>query len=496
MTATSDGQGGEPGDRRRAVLWVAAGSGLLLFALSTLTSADSDLWGHLRFGLDTLHTHVLTAVDPYSFTQDRSWINHEWLSELQMALAYTAAGSAGLALLKGALVFGTMLLVWSALAGVDLSARIVILGVTALSTVPATRTLRPQLWSMLCLAIVCRVLIDERASLRRWLPALFAVWANLHGGWIVGLGILVAWAMADIWSRPRELWSWLWIIPASAGATLVNPYGWALWRFLSTTVGMDRQITEWRPLWTATAPNWVPWIVVSVATVWILRSSTARRLPVAVVLAALAYASLRVMRIWPLYVECAAILLAPQVRARWPLRSPLSAQIGKDFKAAVGVSAVAFALAAYTFSVSLRCVGVDGDWGPDQVAAYALSGATPGRLVVFFDWGEYALWHWGPGLRVSMDGRRETVYSDRRLDEHGAILAGSPAGIAALASWRAEYAWLPATSIRTREWLATHGYRIEVVTAKSFVAVRNDLPALAVSPSSSPSAGARRCFPD
>src|SRR5580658_7228316 len=105
MTATSDGQGGEPGDRRRAVLWVAAGSGLLLFALSTLTSADSDLWGHLRFGLDTLHTHVLTAVDPYSCTQDRSWINHEWLSELQMALAYTAAGSAGLALLKGALVF-------------------------------------------------------------------------------------------------------------------------------------------------------------------------------------------------------------------------------------------------------------------------------------------------------------------------------------------------------------------------------------------------------
>jgi hypothetical protein len=95
---------------------------------------------------------------------------------------------------------------------------------------------------------------------------------------------------------------------------------------------------------------------------------------------------------------------------------------------------------------------------------------------------------------VSMDGRRETVYSDRRLDEHGAILAGSPAGIAALKSWRAEYAWLPATSVRTREWLATHGYRIEVVTAKSFVAVRNDLPALAAPEARS--ASARRCFPD
>jgi hypothetical protein len=494
MTATSRDLEREAGDRRPAVLWVAAGSGLLLFALSTITSADSDLWGHLRFGLDTLHAHVLTAVDPYSFTQDRSWINHEWLSELQMAVAYAAAGPAGLALLKGALVFGTMLLVWSALADVDLSARIVVLGVTALSTVPATRTLRPQLWSMLCLAILCRALVDERGSSRRWLPALFALWANLHGGWIVGLGVLVAWAAAVTSSRPRELRSWLWIVLASAGATLLNPYGWTLWRFLSATVGMDRQITEWQPLWTATPPNWVPWIVVSVATVWMLRASTARRLPVAVVLAVLAYASLRVMRIWPLYVECAAILLAQPVRARWPLRAPLSAQIGKDFKAAVGVSAVTCAMAAYVFSVSLRCVGVDGDWGPDQVAAHALSGAAPGRLVVFFDWGEYALWHWGPALRVSMDGRRETVYSDRRLDEHGAILAGSPAGTAALESWRAEYAWLPATSTRTREWLATHGYRIEVVTSKSFVAVRDDLPALAA-PESQP-AGPRRCFPD
>ena len=29
-----------------------------------------------------------------------------------------------------------------------------------------------------------------------------------------------------------------------------------------------------------------------------------------------------------------------------------------------------------------------------------------------YDWGEYVLWHLGPGVKVSMDGRRETVYSD------------------------------------------------------------------------------------
>jgi hypothetical protein len=36
-----------------------------------------------------------------------------------------------------------------------------------------------------------------------------------------------------------------------------------------------------------------------------------------------------------------------------------------------------------------------------------------GNLGVHFDWGEYVIWHLGPRVKVSIDGRRETVYSDR-----------------------------------------------------------------------------------
>jgi hypothetical protein len=38
------------------------------------------------------------------------------------------------------------------------------------------------------------------------------------------------------------------------------------------------------------------------------------------------------------------------------------------------------------------------------------SGAS-GNLAVFFNWGEYAIWHLAPQFRVSSDGRRETVYT-------------------------------------------------------------------------------------
>src|SRR6185436_4926423 len=69
-----------------------------------MTQADPDLWGHVRFGLDILRDRALPAVDPYSFTQDVPWMNHEWLSELLMAAVYRAGGATGLAILKGVLV--------------------------------------------------------------------------------------------------------------------------------------------------------------------------------------------------------------------------------------------------------------------------------------------------------------------------------------------------------------------------------------------------------
>ena len=76
--------------------------------LCSRATVDPDLWGHLRFGLDLLETHRLTSIDPYSFTQDVSWINHEWLSELLLAIAYRVGGVFGLSLLKTAILAATV----------------------------------------------------------------------------------------------------------------------------------------------------------------------------------------------------------------------------------------------------------------------------------------------------------------------------------------------------------------------------------------------------
>jgi hypothetical protein len=467
---------------------------ILVFAAALSSRADADLWGHVRFGLDTLHARRLTSVDPYSFTQDTPWINHEWLSEVQMGAAYGAAGPTGLQLLKATIVSIVTVLIWTALARVQIIVRLAILVVLFLGTIHMWATIRPQLWTLLCLALTCRILVSNSSLVRWWLPAVFALWANCHGGWVVGLSLLGAWAVGSVVTRPAEWRGWVVIVCATALATLCNPYGWRLWEFVVQTVRVARSIEEWQPLWRAPGLNWLPWIVAVVAVLWlVVRRRSDRWLATTGGLAMLAYGAVQVQRIESLFVVATAILIAPRIAAEWPAAGHTQPRTTRaQLVTSVTALACAGALAAWFVWRSWNCIPIFGDWVPDRASAQVLEHAEPGRLVTFFDWGEYAIWHFGPRLRVSMDGRRETVYSDARIAEHDAIVTGSPAGLAALEAWRPEYVWLPARSAATKRWLVAHGYRIDADTARSFVAVRADLPALAAAPGPVPQA----CFPD
>ncbi len=478
-------------DLHPALRWLAAGSIVLLLAVTSQTTADPDLWGHLRFGLDLLQTHYLTTVDPYSFTQDLPWLNHEWASELQMALVFAAGGVAGLALLKAALVSGAAMIVWSGLRGTDFAPRVIVLGVWTVGTGAITPTLRPQLWSLVCFAILCRALATDEPRVRRALPILFVVWANVHGAWFIGAGILGLWAIVDAVRRQPSARELMVIVIVCAVSTLCTPYSWTLWEFTWRILGMSREITELQPLWGTADMVWLAWLAAAGAVAGSARQADSHRWHRLTVLAILAFASLMVSRFTPFFVTGAAVLLAPWLRGRWPDRVVLATPPHERVLAASAWIGL-LAASAWVASSSLRCIPVSGYWVPDRQAARVLDSAPPGRLVVHFDWGDYAIWQWGPRVRVSMDGRRE-VHSDRALAESAGIRDGTPEGFEALARWKAEYVWLGSTSLKTRQWLTGHGYRIEHETARSFIAVRADLPLLQAAGEGPVGA---RCFPE
>lgn len=474
--------------------WPALGLALLAFAGLTFTQTDADLWGHLRFGLDILRDWRLPGADPYSFTQDVPWVNHEWLSESLMAIAVVSAGYAGIGLLKATLAFAAFAIVWISLRGVRAPIRILAIIIVAAGTIHATSSLRPQLWTLLFLLIECRVLVSGHPRHLWWLPVLFAAWVNLHGGWIVGLGVLGVWAAAQFAVEPRLRRTWVLLLAASLSATLLNPYGWGLWRFIFTTVRMERAIDEWQPLWTLPWAHWLPWIACVASLIWASRRTFADKWSVLAVLVLLAYSAARVQRIESLFVSCAAVLLAPAVRQAWPSIAAWIPFPRPRFEGVVAfVMFAALAAAAFaTGARSLDCVRIQAPWAPDLAARRWLDAAGSGRLVTSFNWGQYAIWHAGPRLRVSIDGRRETVYSNDHLMRHDAVVQGHDPGLRVLGAWQPEYVWLPQSSDKTRRWLGANGYRIEFNSDRSFIAVRADLPPLQPSAASEP---VRPCFP-
>jgi hypothetical protein len=462
--------------------------------LVTATGADPDLWGHVRFGLDWWQTGSLPTTDPYSFTQDRPWINHEWLSEALMAGAYRLAGPQGLILLKTAVVSLTLWIAGRRLRGTTPAFSAFVLIVVIFCMTPVTLTVRPQLWSLLGL-VALLALIDREDppdSARIFAGGfLFALWANLHGGWITGAGVLATYLIVRVIRERRSVGWWSGFAVASALGTLVNPYGIGLWRFLAVTVRSSRpDIGEWASLdFSSPLILWAPlFLVAGVAIVLARRAETRPRLAGGAVLLLLLVTAARVGRVAPLVAPAALVILAPSLSTAW-------GHIGRvSVPAAAGVvfwapAVVGFFAAAQPVAHVFTCLPIRGEWAPDPTTAAYLRGAS-GTLLTTFDWGEYAIWHFGPRLKVSIDGRRETVYSDSVIQWHRAFERGEPDAQNIVARLSPDYVWLRSSRPLAKQWLIERGYEVVVDNANAFVAKSPETARL-----STPAEPMGTCFP-
>jgi hypothetical protein len=467
----------------RVTLW----SFILL--LVTRTVADADLWGHLRFGLDMLASGSIHALDSYSFTADRPWVNHEWLAELLMAVAYRALGPLGLNLLK-VLVIAVVAATLLAVARQERArpvARDLFIVLALFATYSRTQVVRPQIFSV-ALFCVLLYLLRESERGRSWtlwlVPLCFAAWANLHGAWIVGLAVLFIWMAGRAWQAANLplIGTFAAIGTLSILATLLNPYGYGLWQFVAETVRPHRpDITDWRPLLQLpTGVLIIESLLPAVALIALWQERSRWRLPVRdlAIIAILTVATFRVGRVDAFLQAAIAFMLARPLIA-WFTTTELDAR-ATFRRASVPVGAFAVALMAYVgwmAAANLRVVHVHGPWIPDRTAALVLRDARPGaRVLTWFDWGEYALWQLSPaGIRVSMDGRRETLYSERVTSDHWRFYEGRPDMVDYPDRIGADHVWLP-SHFPIIEPLMRNGWTKVLDTGKSVVLARHGPP--------------------
>jgi hypothetical protein len=415
-------------DPRRALLAAVL---ILSAAVGLDALSDPDVWWHIRLGDWIIAHHQVPAVELFAYTAfGNPLVVHEWLSETIFA-ALAAAGGLGLVtFLMGAIAWSAMLatLLRGRLRGAGPVVLAVGLALGARVAEPVLGT-RPQVFTF---ALVCWTLWIAESYLRRggrrvWLlPPLFLVWANLHAGFIAGIGFLLIVLAAEVvkqrWplggSAPRKrVTSLAAAIGASVLAACVNPYGPSLFVFAATTGATERQkgIIEWQSPDFSDPSEWVLLALlltfVALAITMLARRSLRGRLDLrdlalATAGAALALTSVRntalcVAVMVPAWMAMAAdsarwieARRAPRVRVTRAAQGP----------PVMGVALIAVALV----SVGVVGVRVAGNATPNGIAAAYPSCAarvlarsvTAQRVFTAYGTGGYLIYRLWPGASV------------------------------------------------------------------------------------------------
>jgi len=196
---------------------------------------DPDTYLHIAAGRWMITHRALPTHDPFSHTlAGAPWVPHEWLAEIVLAGAYGLAGWPGLVLLTalcfaGALALLTRALLrrWEPFSG------LIAVGLSGALLLPHLLA-RPHALALPVMVAWCAVLIAARDDGR--VPALTALplmtlWANLHGGFMVGLALAAFLAAEAAWeaATPQQRWHslsrWGGFLALSAGAALLTPNG-------------------------------------------------------------------------------------------------------------------------------------------------------------------------------------------------------------------------------------------------------------------------------
>ena len=439
----------------KAVPWQAFGVVSLILSLIAYvvsqTVTDPDLWGHVKFGQDIWRSGTVIQPDTYSYlTGDQPWINHEWLAEVIFAALFALGGAPALILFKTGMVLVTLGLIYWHLThhGMSILRGGIVLTLVAPIFAVGTFVLRPQIFTYLLFLATLLVLDAADRGRSRWLwglPPIFALWVNLHGGFLAGMAAVIVWASVRFlasfcravrtdWSVLRSEWALVGSVVAGALATLVNPYGPRILDFLVKPATLVRpDISEWQPTALASANGAVYLIPLALAVVGLLYTTRERRPAPLVLFLCVAILPLLAFRHGPLLAIGVPILAGKHIGSAWDRWSP---QVRSDHrtlrqtKAERWLAALAMTGAAVFVWLSLPNFGcistlrpVSQGFPAKAIAMLRDSGAS-GNMAVFFDWGEYAIWHLSPRIKVSIDGRRETVYSDKILAENWRFLTG------------------------------------------------------------------------
>jgi tetratricopeptide (TPR) repeat protein len=419
---------------RRCFLVLAAIALAYAFLAGLHTLSEPDLGWQLATGRWVAQHHRILSTDVFSYTAyGGPWI-YPVGSGLVFYAAYLLGGYALLSWIGAAACLGTVALLLRRGSAVSAAMAIVALPLIAVRTAP-----RAEVFTIVLFAAYLSILWQnyQTGRARLWLlPLLMIAWVNFHLGFVAGLALIVAFAGLELLemlfpgTRRREAVERLrraapWFV-ASAAATLVNPWGWGIYRALSRQNRAMALHSGWIFEWGSVPLNRVAaarafslrgahpfYLLLVIVAIAALVALLQRQPGAAILLLGAAYQGVRHLRLEAL-TGCVVVVVGGSI-----LFSAMP-QIGSRIhnariRSILATSAVAlFALLAFTGSAALVKINQESRstfgtglswWFPQRAAEFIERQDLPGEMFNSYVQGGYLAWRLGPKRRVYIDSR-------------------------------------------------------------------------------------------
>ena len=408
---------------------------LVWAAATAVNPADPDLWHRLAVGEYVWHHGHLPKGDTFSYLASYQNIaDHEWGSGVVLYALWSLGGGTAIVLTKIMALAVTLALVVAAGKG-DRRPTLLVMAfyaVVMLALLPSFQsTVRCMVFTHILFALWVYWWQRERRGrvVAAWpYPLTMIVWANLHGGFVVGLLWLALLTVVEAtyrgpWNKWAARFGWCVL------ATLINPYGWNLWVSTARALLATRHgFAEWAAVtWVADPASYPGYKVLLPGTVIMLAYAIYRRgwkqvdqrgVILTSVFLALALESARNTS---LFAVVAGAVLPGFLRDRSSfstMERPLRRLTYLCGSAALALFPLYSAI-LYGFSGGLT-LDRPANSCPVGAVEFLEQNNVRGNLLVPFNYGSYALWELRGKMRVSMDGRYDLVYSPatyRRVDD-------------------------------------------------------------------------------
>ena len=490
------------------LFWCTSGVGWLL--------TDSDTGWHIRAGEWILKNVRVPATDLFSFTKaGQPWFAWEWLSDVLMAVVHGHSGLAGIVLLSLLVVGATSVCAYRNTLD-ESGHRVVAIALTGLAMAASTIhwLARPHLVTPLFAVVFCWVLsrVERRANnegLLSVLPPLTILWVNLHGGFFVGIVLLITYAIGaaagelvqgtrrNAWVRARK---YLFTAGACSITSLLNPYGYRLHVHVAQYLGASfylQRISEFQSVdfHSFSAAYFETLLVLAIAAaVWHL---IAGRWVHVLLLLSWSHLALFSVRNIPIFAVVSAPGIGLAMREwleymgschplRWPgkigaslaeletgLRIIANNHNRRGWHLAPCLTVLAAAL-LLSHPGRMRALRAEFDRNrfPADAATFLSLKAPPVRLYSSWQWGGYLIYRLWPSVRVFDDGRTD-FYGPAFVEDGLRAWNACPDWAAILARDRVNAALLPidsalATVLRERsDWKLVYHDRVALLFVKT-----------------------------